>query len=299
MTLIRLVIGAVLASAGTAALALQEGGSDTINVIGRKPEEVRKEAENFVRQVAVASRPVARFIDPVCPKALNIPRPIAEKVEARIRAIAEQAGATVARAPCRGNLNITFASNTDGVIDRVVSRSPGMFEDSGPSYAAKIKASAAPIRWWHTTAERTKDGQRPLGNDSPPALGISGSRNVAPLGGQVYQQYRSSFLSSQMVRALVSATIIVDVDRATGLPLDSVASFAALVGLAEIRFDEDAPPNSILSMFAKTSVRDLTPLDTTFLRTLYKLPLDRTAVAHRGLLIRGLVGGDLKKLEHE
>lgn len=262
---------------------------DTIDVIGRKPQEMRKEAEGFVRKLGVASRPIARFIDPVCPKALNVPRSIAEKVEARIRTIAEEAGTRVARAPCRGNLNVTFASQSDGVIEQVVSRSPGMFEETGPGYAVKIKASAAPIRWWHTTAERTKDGQRPLGNDSPPALGISGSRNVAGLGGQVHQQYRSSFLSSQMVRALVSATIIVDVDRATGLPLDSVAAFASLVGLAEIRFDEERPPNSILGLTAPNGPRELTPLDTKFLATLYKLPLDRTAMAHRGLLVRGLI----------
>jgi hypothetical protein len=269
---------------------------DTIDVIGRKPEEGRKEAQAFVRAVGVANRPVARFVDPVCPKALGVPRKIAVRVEARFRAVAKEAGAKLAAAPCQANVTIAFDKNTDAVVDEVARRSPGIFEELGPGHVQSLKRSPAPIRWWHTVAERTKDGLRALGNDVPPSVRLDGPGGPQ-LGGQVYQQYRSSFLTSQMVRALTSATIVVDVDRATGLPLDSVAAFASLVGLAEIRFDEEAPPNSILSLTAPDGPRELTTIDQSFLRTLYKLPLDRTAMAHRGLLIRGLVNGEKAKAE--
>jgi hypothetical protein len=92
-----------------------------------------------------------------------------------------------------------------------------------------------------------------------------------------------------MARVLKAATVIIDVNRATGMPLDSVAAFAALVSLAEVRPSEEAPANSILNLFASDGPRDITPLDISFLRALYRLPLDRTALAQRGLLVRGML----------
>jgi hypothetical protein len=289
-----IILLAGLTSISAAALAAQS--SDTINVIARKPEEVRQEAKEFVRKVAVANRPVARFIDPVCPMVIGVSTKIADQIETRLRAIAKDAGVRLGKRGCPANLTVAFAKDTNAVIDEVANRTPGMFEEVGPSYLGTLKRSDAPIRWWHTSADRTTDGMRTGGNDAPPAVfGRQEQPGGTPLGGQVYQQYRPSFLSTQMVRALTSATIVIDVDRATGIPLDSVAAFAGLVGLAEVRFDDEPPENSILNMYAKDGPRDLTPLDTTFLRTLYRLPLDRTAIAHRGLLIRGIIGGDLKK----
>jgi hypothetical protein len=295
----KLSLAFLAAALGAIAPAAAQGDkNDTINVLARKPEEVRREAQAFVRAMGVADRPVARFVDPVCPKALGVPREIAEKVEARFRTIAKDAGARVARGTCEANVTFAFDKNTDALVEEVARRSPGIFEEVGPGHVQALKRSPAPIRWWHTTAQRTKDGMRALGNDAPPAVaGRQDQPGGVPLAGQVYQQYRSSFLGTQMVRALTSATIVIDVDRANGLPLDSVAAFASLVGLAEIRFDEDAPANSILGLTDKDGPRDLTTLDQTFLRTLYKLPLDRTAIAHRGLLIRGLVSGEASKAE--
>jgi len=55
--------------------------------------------------------------------------------------------------------------------------------------------------------------------------------------------------------------------------------------MAEIQLGQEAPPNSILALFKANGPRELTALDWNFLRTLYKLPLDRTAAAHRGLLV--------------
>jgi hypothetical protein len=270
--------------------------NDTIDVIGRKPEEVREEAETFVRAVGVANRPVARFVDPVCVKAFGVPQKIADRVETRVREIAREVGARLAQTPCKANLSIAFDKNTDAMVEQISNRSPGIFEQVGPGHIQALKRSQAPIRWWHTTAERTKDGLRALGNDVPPSVRLDGPGGPQ-LGGQVYQQYRSSFLSSQMVRALTSATIVIDVDRATGLPLDSVAAYAGLIGLAEIRFDDAPPPNSILGLTSPSGPRELTTLDRTFLSTLYKLPLDRTGLAHRGLLVRGLIDGETKKAD--
>ena len=92
-----------------------------------------------------------------------------------------------------------------------------------------------------------------------------------------------------MIRVLRAATVVVDVNRAEGMPLDSVIDLAALVGLAEIRPGAEPPPNSILALYAPDGPKQLTQLDLNFLRAIYRLPLDRTAIAHRGRLVKGLV----------
>ena len=276
-------------AAGIAALQAP-AASDTINVIGRKPTEVRQEAKDFVRRTGVAERPVARWIDPICPKVLGVSDAIAGKVEARIREVAQEAKARIARGPCRANIIVNFAGDGGALIREIAAKAPNRLMEVPPEARPLLLDGSAPIRWWHTSEVRTKDGMGSIGNDAPPAVTMRGEQpGGVPLPGDVHQQYRSSFLSTQLVRALKSATIIVDANKAGGVPLESVSAFAALVGLAEIQLDEDTPDNSILGLFAAGGPRDLTPLDTGFLRALYRLPLDRTANMQRGLLIRGIV----------
>lgn len=273
-----------------AAATAQGSSSDaTITVTGRKPAEVRREAQAFVKVTGVAERPVARWIDPICPAALEVREDVARRVEARVREIAATAGARVAPSACSPNLKIVFSTNAQGLVREVASRT-GVFSDLDADDRAVLHGASAPVRWWHTVQERTKDGLRAMASDTPPAAGMNVGSGAVTLGGLVHQQYRSSILSSQMVRGIIAAKVVIDVKLAEGVPLDSVAAYAALVGLAEIKLGEDAPLNSILGLFTPNGSRELTPLDSNFLAALYKLPLDRTALAHRGLLVRGLVG---------
>lgn len=270
------------------ASAAHAQGSETIDVYGRKPEEVRREVESFVRATRVAAEPVARWIDPVCPEVLGVSKDIAERVVARVRGIAKDAGIRVGKAHCDGNLLIAFVQNGGSVVKAVAKRSQNMFKDVDQAQRSWLYEGDAPVRWWHATQTRTRDGQRDNGNDVPPGVQLDGPGGV-PLGGDVHVQYRSSFASTQLVRAIRFATVIIDVDRADGRTLDSVSALAALVGLAELKPSEPPPPGSILSLFADAGPRELTPLDANFLRALYKLPLDRTALAHRGLLVKGVL----------
>lgn len=286
-----LTFAMVLAGAAAAQTAPP---SDTIDVIGRKPEEIRREAVDFVKSVGVTDEPVARWTEPVCPEVIGVSDAIAARVSRRVREVATVAGVRVARTGCKGNLVIVFAKEGEAVVKQVASRSPDMLKDVAPAHRAYLYDGKTPIRWWHVTQARTKDGMRDMGNDVPPFATLAGAAGGPQLGGNVYTQYRSSFLSTQMVRVLRAATVIVDVDDAEGKPLDSVVDFAALVGLAEIRPSDPPPAGSVLSLFTDQGAKELTPLDSNFLSALYKLPLDRTAIAHRGLLVRGLLDAGAK-----
>lgn len=262
---------------------------DTIDVIGRKAEEVRKEAQEFVRatRVAEGEQPVARWVDPVCVRAIGVPDEVASRVEHRVREIAKAARVRLAKPRCTPNLTIAFTDSAGKIARWVGQRSQTAFENITHAEREQLYRGAAPIRWWHTVEMRSSDGMRSMGNDVPPAARLDGIGSVA-LGGQVIQQYRPSFLRTQVVRALTSASVVIDVKLAQGKLLDSVADYAALVGLAEIRPADSPPAASILSLFSDRGPAALTALDSIFLRTLYRLPLDRTALAQRGLLVRGL-----------
>lgn len=285
-----MLVMSLLAAATLAAAPPEDKAADTIDVKGRRAEEVREEAKNYVRSIRVAEneRPVARWLDPVCPKALGVSPAVAAKVEARVRTIAREAGIKVAGTKCAANLNIAFADDGAAMAKYVTSRSSKQFDTLSGREIAELGTSDAPIRWWHSVEGRTSEGRRSMGGTAPGFVQDDGG--IIGAAGQVYSQYASSQISNKMVRALVNATVVIDVNRAMGNELDSVTDFAALVGLAEIKPSDPPPPNSILRLF-DGGAQQLTPLDAQFLTALYRLPLDRTAFAQRGLLLRGLVEG--------
>jgi hypothetical protein len=282
---VAIAVGALLASAAAA-----QDPPDTIDVTGRKPEEVRREAQAFVRATGVAegAKPIARWVEPVCPHVLGVSAEIGKRVADKVREVARDAGIRVARLPCRTNIAISFASDGGALVRAVAAKAPNRLMQVAAEDRAMLLEGDAPIRWWHATDMRTRDGLGTTGNEAPAFAQLEGPGGV-PMAGEVHFQYNSSIASTQMVRVLKAATIVIDANRATGMPLDSVAAYAALVALAEIQPSEEPPGRSILGLFEDDGPRDLTTLDMNFLRALYRLPLDRTALAQRGLLVRGLL----------
>lgn len=103
--------------------------------------------------------------------------------------------------------------------------------------------------------------------------------------------YSNSIVSTQVVRAIRSATVLIDVNKATGVKLDATADYAAFVALAELRPSPEPQPNSILGLFkGEKPPTHLTEWDTKFLRELYRLPLDRRARQQRNSLAGALIG---------
>jgi len=236
----------------------------------------------------MAERPVARWVEPICPRVLGVAPEIGKRVRDKVREIARAAGIRAAREPCRTNIAISFVNDGKAVARKIAAKAPGRLIELSPHDREALLDGDAPVRWWHATDMRTKGGMGTIGNEAPPFVQSTAPGGV-PLAGEVHLQYNSSIAGTQMVRVLKAATVIIDANRAAGMPLDSVAAYAAIVSLAEIRLGDEAPEHSILNLFGEGGPRDLTTLDAAFLRALYRLPLDRTALAQRGLLVRGLV----------
>ncbi len=265
--------------------------SEAIVVTGtrRSAAVLHAEANAYVRATGIAAGaiPAARWLEPVCPRVIGLTDEATRAVDTKLRQVAADGRVPVAPVPCRANIAVVFALNGGAVVRRIVSRSPRRLTGVPPATVAALTRGTAPIRWWYATGIRDKDGVAATAT-SPLGLGFGGM-NPDNEKLSFVQHESSSIVGTGDVRALRSATVVVDVARTTGLPLDAVASYAAMVALAELRLGAD-PVDSILHMFAGgAALRSPSTWDMALLRALYRLPLDRDARSQRGLLTVDLV----------
>lgn len=255
-------------------------------------------AERFVRSTGVASGeiPTARWVAPICPEVLGLEDIGKRAAEAKIRRVASAVGAEVAPEGCHRNIVISFTTDGASLAREVIDREPRRIANLSPRAKAAVLTGAAPVRWLYTSETRGRHGgsETTAGNaaQAVPAT-HDGSGAGSSIGGDMptLMHYESSVLSTLTNRILTSAIVIIDTDEAMGRRLDTIAAYAALVALAEIRNADATPDGSILTLFeSSTPPSDLTAQDLAFLRTLYRLPLDREAMQHRGQLVHGITG---------
>jgi hypothetical protein len=272
---------------------------DAIVVTGTQltPEEARRQAVDFVRATGVAPgmQQAARWADPVCPRVLGLQGEYARIVETRMRRIAEEAGVAVARQPCDTNIAVSFVGDAGAMVRRIAQRSPRRLAEVPVTDRDTLIEGVAPIRWWYSTDLTTRDGMaaRAVPNGFTGGEGAEGGGSMLPANVPITLQYNSSIISTQGVRVLTTATVIVDVDAVEGMTLDAVTDYVAMVAFAEIRARVPAPAGSVLALFEpEAPTAGLTDRDRTFLSALYRLPLDRRAHSQRGFLVRELTEGE-------
>jgi len=288
---------------GLTLVAAQAPPSDpadqSITVGALLPEKAARDlAVGFVKATGVAAgeTPAARWIQPICPEVLGLEDIGKRAAEAKIRRVAAAAGADVAPEGCRRNIVITFTSDGAALAREVVEREPRRIANLTPRARSAILSGSAPVRWLYTAETRGRHGgSETTSGNAAQTQGPRGPGNGggSSLGGDMptLQHYESSLLSTLTNRVLTSAIVIIDTDEAMGRRLDTLAAYAALVALAEIRNADAAPAGSILTLFDSSAPpRDLTAQDMGFLRALYRLPLDRQAMQHRGQLVHGITG---------
>ncbi|HEY0085019.1 MAG TPA: hypothetical protein VGB65_03825 [Allosphingosinicella sp.] len=285
-------------------------GEDIVVTGSREPDgERRGRAAAYVRALGVGSgeRAVARWIDPVCLKVIGISGRPAQLVEMRVRAAAAAAGVPIAAGRCDPNFTVSFVSDAGAVVRRIAGKSPSLLREVPAGRLHSLRQGDAPIRWWYMTELRGRDGDR-LSDSPPPAAQMEGGGSL-PTGpdGRILSLSGSSLVSTQSVRTLRSATVIVDVDRAAGVSLQAVADYAALIGFAEIGFGTGPRPGSILTLFdaagfdapgfvrvgfdAAGARAELTAWDKSFLCALYRIKLDRLGRYQRGRLAGAIADG--------
>jgi hypothetical protein len=268
--------------------------NEAIVVTGEPPEKAREDARSYVKELGVApgEQQAARWLDPVCPRAIGIAKEHQQIVEEQLRRIIRDVGAPLAKPGCAANFTLAFTDGAGAVVRHIARRDPGVVREVPPSDVRRLKDGAAPVRWWYSTEPRTRDGASVVTTEFLPGVQIEGNAyGTLPAGrGGALLQRNPSIVGSQIIRSIHAATVVIDVKQAEGVPLKSVVDYAALVGLAEIKLDA-APARSVLSLFQPGGERRLTRRDTAFLTALYRIPMDRRSEQQR----RSIVGEMVKR----
>ena len=263
-------------ASATAALALctiagaqappQESSShlDSITVEAARHREVlEQQIATFVSRVASKpyDAPLARWqtVSPVCPLVAGLSKDDGEYILTRVSQIASAAGAPLGKQHCKPNFYVVVSADPDGLLKAWNKRDVWMFGDEADQGSSKIRKflnASSPVRVWYNAELYTDEGV-PLGNTE----------------GRTDTRARATRMVFSETRDLTSALVMVDGPRAKGVNFKQLASFIALVGLAEIRADAnitDAP--SILRLFSSTEedrAPGLTQWDESFLKALY------------------------------
>lgn len=279
-------------------------GRGDIEVIGQRlsEAELRKQANDFVRRAGIANKsdPVARWIDPVCPKVVGIRPEYARIVETKMRDIARISGIRTAGERCSANIVVSFTTDAAGVVQQIAQKSPSRLSELNPTERRQLLSSNAPVRWWYNAKTQNADGMQTVSSDAllapaGPTDGTTfssgiGAESAIGNGTQTVQAYRSSIISTLAVRALVKATVVVDVNLAEGHSLEAVAGYAAMVAFAETSPSSQPMVNSILGLFAPGHRHDSpTEWDIALLRTLYSMPHNRAGWKQRRMLVGAIV----------
>ncbi|WAC24664.1 hypothetical protein [Blastomonas sp. SL216] len=267
-----------------------------IEVIGRRQTEaeVRAEAFDYVRRSGVikGDSPIARWHSPVCPKLIGIKPEYAQIVERKFRAIAAIAEVELADRKCDANVVIAFTTSGADVAKEIVKHSPLQIQEIPLPQRREFLEGTAPVRWWYSTQLATSEGMI-TGLDGLMVADYGSSEGGGSVVSDEYPMvrvYHSSLIRTQVIRVLRSATIIVDVNRATGESLDAVAAFTAMVGLAEIQPITMTPPNSILGLFdPDAKIGSATEWDISFLKALYAIPPARFGWKQKKMLANRIV----------
>lgn len=278
--------------------AASQQASSTIVVRGTRldPEQARQRAVEFVRRSGVANgqQQVARWLVPICIKVIGLKAPHALRVERIMLSIAQEANIKAAERKCVPNITVSFAPDAGKVVRQIDSRRPHQLREIPLAAKERLLTGDAPVRWWYATGELDRDGVQ-ANNLSAPWAAMAGQNGNSALPAvdevTTTQQYNSgSNVRTPTVRGLYGATVVVDSAKAGDTPIDAVAAYAAMVAFAELDASDPPPPDSILGLFRPASIESsLTDWDLAFLKSLYRMPLDRRSRIQRGHLVEALL----------
>ena len=295
-----------LLAAAQPALAVQPSGDIVVRGTRLDPAQARDRATNFVKRTGVANgqQQAARWVVPICIKVIGLSTSQTGRVEDLMLRIAREANIPTARPGCEPNITVTFAPDAKEVTRLIHGRKPHQLRELSQAEREKVLNGAAPIRWWYATQMLDRDGVR-SNNISPgwitagegsggavtDAVSVGGSGDIIST-----QQYNSgSNVRTPTIRSLFGATVVVDAPTAGERSVDSIAAYAAMVAFAEMNA-ENPPPDSILGLFQPDSAESsLTDWDLAFLKSLYRMPLDRRSRIQRGHLVEALLDERLPK----
>lgn len=238
----------------------------------------------------------ARWQVPPCISVRGIPDPaLAERVKARIAAAATEAGLAAAKPGCKPNLTVAFTDDARGLVGMVKARKRSALPPFEPRLFAALDSATLPVRWWHVLGPAGSGG----GSGAPDsgALASASSNatqlgNVLPAGPNAVgtSSWNSSLVDTNLSIWARAGVAVIDVNLATGVSLDALADYVALVMIAPMRLPVGDPGvPSVLTLFQPGSTATgLTSWDRAFIKGLYRIQMNRWAQRQRQQLLSAM-----------
>jgi hypothetical protein len=274
--------------AATLALTLLASGATLAQPAGHDVETVTSQAQkippdtvihDFVKSYAKPTPLMGKFArwspgSPLCPQATGLTPAINLFVRDRIRAVAGQVGAPLAKLPCRPNMVVLFTPHPQALLDAIRNSRSDLLGYHFVAQEAAMTRVSHPIQAWYATATRDYNGV--LRADDPQAFDQCVLEHsliacsAASMGTHVKDGERSE---------MSTVTVVVDSGRIAGLQLGAVADYIAMLALSQTSaFETCQPLISIANLMSPDCVaqkaQELTDTDIAFLKGLYAMDPD-------------------------
>jgi len=232
------------------------------------PASAQPDPRGFVDAITLqVEEQAARFHVPVCAASYGLPTGYGEAVVARIRDVAQAAGASVdADRGCQPNLIVMVANDSHEVSEVLRRARPDIYDGLNSIDIERVLATPGPVRAWQSSEPvRAEGGGSFEARDNFIAQDVHLHNGNMP----------ASLLRATTRRDLRLSVVVFDVDAIDGLTLRQIADHAALRGLAPTRPPATATGATILTLFDRPArggggLTQLTGLDLAYLRALYR-----------------------------
>jgi hypothetical protein len=276
-----LILATLFAGQAAAQRKQDAQGSQDIVVVGAK-QVPPKTAKRFVRQIASSiDGQLARFAEPVCPLVAGLSPEAAQAIEARLRDVAADAGAKIAKPGCRPNIVLMVAHDADAFVEALHKRFPGFFGALSTRNLRKALREG-PVHSWSTIEIRDENGVRADSDDD----------------GVQYVSGSASHITMPTQQVTVQSIVVLDDRAVMGKSVIQIADYVAMRTLAGARPPkEGSGADTILTLLDKNSTftdPELTALDQGFLQGLYSARPDMNAIKQSGAIARRIVRNSKK-----
>lgn len=276
----RVAVAALVLMTGTCGALAQPSGRrvDTVTVTGTREQD---EAINaFVRSTAPPSRligKITRWKDRICPRTQGLAPKYAAFVSARIRAVAQAAGAPVnPDAACRPNIDIVFTTRPQALLNTVRKTAPivlGYFDTTAQADA--LAQVTRPIQAWYLTQTRDLHGMAQVdGRFSNGEIEIPyGPGLVMRLPYANAATVTGNHLGNGLTSDFFHVLIVAEPAKLKDHEVGTLADYIAMLALAQVALPDGCQQlQSIISLLAPgcgADVAAMTDTDRGYLKGLY------------------------------
>jgi hypothetical protein len=258
--------------------ASAQSKTESVTVTGQTPQTRTEIMRGFVRSYVAPSMmtgKLARWTVPICPLVIGLKPQEKLAVSERIKKDAKLVGAPVsAGQTCKPNVTIAFAPDPQELMTKItehwsVARST-LGDMDGPMHARKVSKISAPIQAWYTTTTKGR-GDLPGSWEVPwpDVTQYCGPSTPCFVG-------EASSLNDGIQSVFSNVFIVVDVRKADGREIGTVADYVAMLALSQTNaFATCRNMPSITNLLisdcdASLKTAALSDADLAFLRGVYK-----------------------------